>query len=99
MNYGNDTETITTGKTEVWGIQAINTSTSDDRSVTLLDGGTGNSNTKAKFTLSKTVNSGAERGAAMLGPLNFDPPLLFETDMRIKVSQNVNAMVLYRQVE
>ena len=99
LNYGNDTETITTGKTEVWGIQAINVSTSDDRSVTLLDGGTGNSNTKAKFSLSKTVNSGAERGAAMLGPLNFDPPLLFETDMRIKVSQNVNAMVLYRQVE
>jgi len=99
LNYGNDTETITTGKTEVWGIQAINVSNSSDRTVTLLDGGTSNSNTKAKFNMSKTVNSGAERGGAMLGPLNFDPPLLFETDMRIKVDANVNAMVLYRQVE
>lgn len=101
LNYGNDNLQITTGKTEVWGIHGINTSDSNDRTTIIYDstGSTSASNKRAHFTLSKTVNSGAERGGAMLGPLNFDPPLLCENGLLLHAPSNTQIMVIYRQIE
>jgi len=105
LNYGNDTEQFTNKKTEVWGIQGINAGTdseSYDRTTTIYDTASSpyiSSGKIAQFGLSRTVESGSERGAAMLGPLNFDPPLLCEKGLALNVPTGCQVMVLYRQIE